>query len=134
MLGSRLTQEERILLAPDACLALQAEPGSPPPHSAPAAQGRELVSSRSIMTCLSLCLTFQAVVWVTPRRRPSSMLEIPCLLWVRWYMARNQVRSGSLVDAKMVPAIGEVCRRQAVHWNRPRLLTRPCRRPRKPGR
>jgi len=55
------------------------------------------------MTCFSLCLTFQAVVWVTPRRRPNSMLEIPCLLWVRWYMARNQVRSGSLVEAKDGP-------------------------------
>jgi hypothetical protein len=30
-------------------------------------------------------------------------------------MARNQVRSGSLVEAKIVPAIGEVCRRHAVH-------------------
>ena len=29
-------------------------------------------------------LTFQAVVWVTPSRRASSMLEMPCLLWVRW--------------------------------------------------
>src|SRR5271165_1161986 len=81
------------------------------------------------MTCLSLCLTFQAVVWVTPRRRPSSMLEIPCLVWVMWYIARNQVRSGSLVEAKIVPAIGEVCRRHAVHWNRPRVFTTLCSRP-----
>ena len=64
----------------------------------------------------------QAVVWVTPRRRASSMLEMPCLLCVRWYMARNQVRSGTLVAAKMVPAVGEVCRRQARHWNKPRVL------------
>jgi len=30
-------------------------------------------------------------------------------------MARNQTRSGSLVAAKMVPAIGEVCRRHVLH-------------------
>jgi hypothetical protein len=65
---------------------------------------------------MSLCLIFQAVVWVTPSRRPNSMLEMPPLLWVRWYMARNQVHSGALVAAKIVPAIKEVCRRQAVHW------------------
>src|SRR5215813_11172026 len=40
------------------------------------------------------------VRWLTPRRRPSSMLEIPCLVCVIWYMARNQVRSGNLVAAK----------------------------------
>ena len=65
----------------------------------------------------------QAVVWVTPRRRPSSMLEMPCLLCVRWYMARNQTRSATLVAAKMVPAISEVCRRHALHWNSPRVFT-----------
>jgi len=50
------------------------------------------------------------------------MLEMPCLLWVRWYMARNHSRSGRWVEAKMVPAIGEVWRRHALHWNRPRDL------------
>jgi hypothetical protein len=30
-------------------------------------------------------------------------------------MARNQVASGTLVAAKIVPAIKDVCRRQAVH-------------------
>jgi hypothetical protein len=30
-------------------------------------------------------------------------------------MARNQIRSGRCVEAKIVPAIGEVCRRQSVH-------------------
>jgi hypothetical protein len=34
-------------------------------------------------TCFNLCFTFQVVVCVTPRRRPSSMLQMPCLLWVR---------------------------------------------------
>src|SRR5438309_64788 len=67
------------------------------------------------MTCLSLCLIFQAVGWLTPRRRPSSMLEIPCLVWVMWYMARNQICRGNLVAAKIVPAIGEVGRRQVEH-------------------
>jgi hypothetical protein len=31
-------------------------------------------------------------------------------------MARNQIVSGTLVAAKTVPAITEVCRRQVVHW------------------
>src|SRR5258707_12580136 len=72
---------------------------------------------------MSLCLIFQAVVWVTPSRRPNSMLEIPPLLWERGYIARNQVHSGTLVAAKMVPAIKDVCRRQAVHWYSARVLT-----------
>jgi hypothetical protein len=38
-------------------------------------------------------------------------------------MARNQVRSGSLVELKIVPAIGEVCRRHCVHWNKLRIFT-----------
>ena len=38
-------------------------------------------------------------------------------------MARNQIRSGSLVAAKMVPAVSEVCRRQAGHWNSRRDVT-----------
>ena len=44
---------------------------------------RRFLASRSIITCLSLWLTVHAVFWVTPRRRPSSRLEMPCLLWVR---------------------------------------------------
>ena len=38
------------------------------------------VASRSIIACMSLCLIFQAVVWVTPSRRPNSMREMPPLL------------------------------------------------------
>src|SRR5216684_556301 len=38
---------------------------------------RRFPASRSIITCMSLCLIFQAVVWVTPSRRPNSMLAIP---------------------------------------------------------
>src|ERR1700758_1729326 len=45
-------------------------------------------------------------------------------------MARNQVHSGTLVAAKIVPAITDVCRRQAVHWYSARVLTKlltlPC--------
>src|SRR5215218_11132655 len=85
------------------------------------------------MTCFSLCLAFHAVVWVTPNRRPSARLEIPCWLWVMWYMARNHLRSGSLVEAKIVPAMAEVCRRQAVHWNSARLRTTLCGRPPQAG-
>src|SRR6516165_1294721 len=51
-----------------------------------------------------------------PKPASNSMLEMPPLLWVRWYMARNQVPSTTLVAAKIVPAIKDVCRRQAVHW------------------
>ncbi len=45
------------------------------------------------------------------------------MLCVRWYIARNHVRSGSLVDAKIVPAIGDVWRRQVLHWNKSRVLS-----------
>jgi hypothetical protein len=51
------------------------------------------------------------------------MLDMPCLLRVRWYMARNHTRSGRWVEAKIVAAIGEVWRRQALHWNSPRVAT-----------
>ncbi len=47
---------------------------------------------------------------------------------VRWYMARNHVVSGAFVAAKMVPAIGEVCVRQAEHWNLSRVAMWLCRR------
>jgi hypothetical protein len=40
-------------------------------------------------------------------------------------MARNQILRGTLVAAKMVPAIGDVCRRQALHRNSLRVLTSP---------
>ena len=52
------------------------------------------------------------------------MLEIPFLDCVIRYMALNHNRSGSLLDAKIVPAVIEVCLRQALHWyrdRRPRL-------------
>jgi hypothetical protein len=32
-------------------------------------------------------------------------------------MARNQIVSGSFVECNTVPAICEVCLRQALHWN-----------------
>ena len=54
------------------------------------------------------------------------MLEIPFFDWVKRYMALNQSRSGSLLDAKIVPAFIEVCLRQALHWKSwraPRLTT-----------
>ena len=50
-----------------------------------------------------LVFIVQAVVCVTPSRRPNSMLEIPFFDWVTRYMALNQSRSGSLLDAKIVP-------------------------------
>src|SRR5208282_5720319 len=59
---------------------------------------KRLAALRSIMTWASLCLRVQAAVWVTPSRRPSSMLEMPFLDWVSRYMALNQRRSGSLLE------------------------------------
>ena len=71
---------------------------------------------RRRITSASLVLIFQAVVCVMPSLRPSSIDEMPCLVCVIRYMARNQVVSGTLVASKMVPAVSEVCRRQALHW------------------
>ena len=94
-----------------------------------------LLALRSSMTCASLCFITQAVVWVTPSRRPSSMLEMPFLDCVKRKIALNQMRSGSLLEANMVPALTEVCLRQALHWNKRRAprFTRqwPC--PRQSG-
>jgi hypothetical protein len=41
-------------------------------------------------------------------------------------MARNQIVSATLVAAKIVPAITDVCRRQAVHWYSARVLITLC--------
>jgi len=60
------------------------------------------------MTSASLVLIFQAVVCVVPRRRPSSIEEMPCLVCVIRYMARNHTVSGSFVELKIVPALGDV--------------------------
>src|SRR6476620_5812552 len=38
-------------------------------------------------------------------------------------MARNHSRRGKWVEAKMVPAVSEVCSRQALHWNNLRVVT-----------
>ena len=38
-------------------------------------------------------------------------------------MTRNQRRSGRWVEAKIEPAIGEVWRRQVLHWNNPWVFT-----------
>ena len=120
--ADRLALQCRLDCGDDRGLASSAAPRLPPFRSPPISASsisirpaRRFPASRSIITCISLCLIFQAVVWVTPRRRPSSRLAMPPLLWVRWYMARNQTRSGNLVAAKIDPAISEVCRWQAVH-------------------
>ena len=70
-------------------------------------------------------MIFQAVVCVVPMQRPSSIDEMPCLVCGRWYVARNQVVSGSFVEWEMVPAIYEVCLRQALRLNS--FLGVPCR-------
>src|SRR3954468_14809589 len=48
-------------------------------------------------------------------------------------MARNHSCSDTWVEAKIVPAIGEVCRRQALQWNSPRDLTSQYARPPQAG-
>jgi hypothetical protein len=48
-------------------------------------------------------------------------------------MARNHRHSGTWVEAKIVPAMGEVWRRQALHWNRPRDFTSQYARPPQAG-
>src|SRR3954449_10148033 len=48
-------------------------------------------------------------------------------------MARNHSCSDTWVEAKIVPAIGEVCRRQALQWNSPRDLTAQYARPPQAG-
>src|SRR5215831_1791416 len=73
---------------------------------------RRFVASRSIITCMSLCLIFQAVVWVTPSRRPSSMLEISLALGEvvhgakpnpQWHFGRRENRSS---DQRCLPPTG----------------------------
>ena len=49
-------------------------------------------------------------------RRPSSTDETPFFaVMIRW-MAANQSLSGSLVAWKIVPAVGDVCLLQRLHW------------------
>jgi hypothetical protein len=44
-----------------------------------------------------------------PNWRLGASTEMPALDWVMRYMARNQIVSASLVEAKIVPLVGEVC-------------------------
>jgi hypothetical protein len=62
-----------------------------------------LLESRSIINWASLCFIFHAVFCRTPRRRHSSMLEMLILLWSSCYMARNNKRMGTRVEAKWCP-------------------------------
>ena len=82
-------------------------PERPPPREASSISTRpvrRLPASRSIITCMSLCASFQAVFWVTPRR-VRGWRSRPCSA-SGGYMARNRVRTGTLVEAKS-------CRRSA---------------------
>jgi len=36
------------------------------------------------LTCMSLCLSVQTVLYCTPSRRESSSAEMPFFYWVRW--------------------------------------------------
>ncbi len=85
-------------------------------------------SSRSFITCKSLCFIFQAVFRLTPGCRASSSDETPCLPCVSRRSARNRTVSGSWVAAKIVPATREVRRWQAWHCQSLRERMRQCRR------
>ena len=50
-----------------------------------------------------------------------SNAEIPFFVCVIRYIARNQVRSGNFVLARIVPAVIETWYRQPLHWYRARL-------------
>ena len=65
---------------------------------------------------MSLCLSSQAVLLLTPNWRPKASAERPFLACERQYMARNQVVRGNLVAWKMVPAKSETWRLQWLHW------------------
>ena len=63
-----------------------------------------------------LCFMAQAVGCLTPSLRASCTDETPFLaVTIRW-MAANQSLSGSLVAWKIVPAVGDVCFLQRLHW------------------
>jgi hypothetical protein len=70
------------------------------------------------------CFKAQALVCLTPSRRPSSIELIPFFAVATSQIARNQVDSGSLVLWKIVPAVSDTCRWQPRHWIRGRLLSR----------
>src|SRR6056297_2073220 len=68
-----------------------------------------LLSSRSLMASMILCLSSQAVLYDTPRCLASAMAESPDLLCVSRKMARNQVVNGNLVFSNSVRAVSDVC-------------------------
>lgn len=101
-------------------------PFSSPPRYASSSSMRPdntVCSSRSHMTCISLCLTRQAAQYPTPNVRISSMAEMMFLDWVIRYMAWNQITKDSLVAWKIVPAVIVVCLWHRLHWN---VLVSPC--------
>lgn len=57
------------------------------------------------MTCFSLCLILYAVVCVTLKRRPSSMLETPCSVWVRRLACNHFKASNAAFNRKLVKTV-----------------------------
>lgn len=64
---------------------------------------RRFARSRFSSTCWSLSLTIQGVFWRTLSHRPNSRVELPCMDWVSWYIARHQVSSGNRSTRKRSP-------------------------------
>ena len=74
------------------------------------------MASRSCITAMIFCFIDQAVVCLTPSRRPSSTEEMPFLAVTISWIAKNQVVSGSLVAWKIVPAVSETWCLHRLHW------------------
>ena len=61
------------------------------------------------------CFIVQVLACLTPSRCPSSADEMPFFaVAIRW-MAANHIVDGSLVEWKIVPAVGEVCFLRRLH-------------------
>src|SRR3954447_12771799 len=83
----------------------------------------DLQSSCSIAP-RSFRFSAQALVCLIPSRRPSSTEVIPSAAVAISRIARNQRVSGSLVLAKIVPAVDDAWCRHEVHWSFDRVLSR----------
>ncbi len=71
----------------------------------------------------TFCFKVQALVCLIPSRRPSSTEVIPSAALLISRIARNQLVSGSLLLAKIVPAVDDAWCRQERHWILGRVLS-----------
>ena len=71
-----------------------------------------------IITCMSLCFMYHAMLYETSISLGSSNVDMPFLTWVSKKMARNHLVNGSLVLTRIVPEVRKVCWRKGLHWYR----------------